>query len=357
MTKNEKMKRSTTKTSLFKVAKNTGIFFLLLLFSNFLSAQETTMEKIQKDAPSNWGKWGPEDKIGALNYLDDAQTLRGMKAVKTGKRFTLQLPMTHGVGPVFPGRLPVEHFMSQDESTFASGKKDPLAGGMKYSDDVVYMYLQGTSHVDALGHAWYGNQIYGGKSANNTIDGHSFVGVGELAKKGITGRGILLDVGVALGDSKGRLAPNTCITLEDLKAVAKKQGVTIEKRDILVIRTGSMGRFYDEEDKKNWNALTEPGLCYSKELVQWIYDMEIPVIASDNLAIEKSVQEIDGETAVIPLHGALIRDLGVVLTEIYWLEDLSEDCKKDKKYTFFFTAAPLKMEKGSGSPVNPIVIK
>lgn len=353
----ERMKSTNPKTSLFKVATNMGLFFMLMLFSTFLSAQETTMEKIQKDAPSNWGKWGSEDKIGALNYLDDAQTLRGIEAVKTGKRFTLQLPMTHGVGPVFPGRLPVEHFMSQDESTFASGKKDPLAGGMKYSDDVVYMYLQGTSHVDALGHAWYGNQIYGGKSANNTVDGHSFVGVGELAKKGITGRGILIDVGVALGDAKGRLAPNTCITLDDIKAVAKKQGVTIEKRDILVIRTGSMGRFYDEDDKQNWSALTEPGLCYSKELVQWIHDMEIPVIASDNLAVEKSFQEIAGEPAVIPLHGALIRDLGVVLTEIYWLEDLSEDCKNDNKYTFLFTAAPLKMEKGSGSPVNPIVIK
>ena len=336
MKKNQKMKLSKIKTSLFKATTHTGVLLLLLFFSASLSAQQTTMDKIQKDAPSNWGKWGPEDKIGGLNYLDDAQTLRGIQEVKTGKRFTLQLPMTHGVGPVFPGRLPVEHFMSQDESTFASGKKDILPGGMKYSDDVVYMYLQGTSHVDALGHAWYGNQIYGGKSANNTVDGHSFVGVGELAEKGITGRGILIDVGVALGDANGRLAPNTCITLDDIKAVAKKQGVTIEKRDILVIRTGSMGRFYDEEDHKNWEASTEPGLCYSKELVQWIADMEIPVIASDNLAVEKSFQEIDGEQAVIPLH---------------------EDCKKDKKYTFFFSAAPLKMKKGSGSPVNPIVIK
>ncbi len=357
MKKHKKMKQATTKTLLFKGATNIGVFLLLLLFCTAMSAQKTKIAEILKDAPSNWGKWGPEDKVGTLNYLDDAQTLRGIKAVKTGKRFTLQLPMTHGVGPVFPGRIPVEHFMSQDESTYTSGKKEPLAGGMKYSDDVVYMYLQGTSHVDALGHAWYGNQVYGGKSANNTVDGHSFVDIGQLGNKGIAGRGVLLDVGVALGDSKGRLAPNTCITLDDLKAVAKKQGVTIKKRDILLIRTGSMGRFYDEDDKKNWNALTEPGLCYSKELVQWIHDMEIPVIASDNLAVERAAQEINGETVVIPLHGALIRDLGVVLTEILWLEDLSEDSKKDKKYTFLFTAAPLKMEKGSGSPVNPIVIK
>ena len=89
MKKNERMKRSTTKNSWFKVATNTGLFLLLLLFSNSLSAQETTMEKIQKDAPSKWGKWCSEDRIRALNYLDDAQTLRGIKEVETGKRFTL----------------------------------------------------------------------------------------------------------------------------------------------------------------------------------------------------------------------------------------------------------------------------
>ena len=85
--------------------------------------------------------------------------------------------------------------------------------------------------------------------------------------------------------------------------------------------------------------------------------MEIPVIAADNLAIERANQVIDGDNYVIPLHGALIRDLGIVLSEIYWLDDLAESSAKDGRYSFFFNAAPLKMKGGSGSPVNPIVIK
>jgi kynurenine formamidase len=60
---------------------------------------------------------------------------------------------------------------------------------------------------------------------------------------------------------------------------------------------------------------------------------------------------------VIPLHGALIRDLGVVLTELYWLDDLADDSAEDGQYSFFFTAAPMKMKGGSGSPVNPMIIK
>ena len=27
------------------------------------------------DTPSNWGKWGPDDELGCLNYLDAGQVL------------------------------------------------------------------------------------------------------------------------------------------------------------------------------------------------------------------------------------------------------------------------------------------
>jgi kynurenine formamidase len=322
-----------------------------------IAAEKTEIEKLLADTPTNWGKWGKDDQIGALNYLGENEVKRGVKAIQSGKRFTLQLPMIHGVGPVFPGRIPVQHFMSQDESVYSANKQQPASGGMKYSDDAVFMYLQGTTHIDALGHAWYSDQLYNGKSSDTTVHGHDFVDIAQLGDVGIAGRGVLVDVGRFRGDSNHRLAPGNCVTLDDIKSTAKKQKLEIKKRDILMIRTGSMGRFYDEADKQNWNALTEPGLCYSSALVKWIDDMEIPVIAADNLAVELAAQEINGSTMVIPLHGALIRDLGLVLTELYWLDDLADDSAEDGQYSFFFTAAPLKMKGGSGSPVNPMVIK
>lgn len=320
-------------------------------------AADSSMSQLQADAPNNWGKWGDGDEVGALNYLDDAQVIRGSKAVKTGETFTLQIPMIHGKGPVFPGRIPTMHYMAQDEGIYASGKSDALAGGVKFSDDVAFMYLQGTTHVDALAHAWYGDEVYGGVSANSTIHGHTQADVAALGEHGIVGRGVLLDVGRHKGGEGKRLAPNACVTLDDLKATASAQKVKIEKRDILVLRTGSIPRFYEEEPDAAWDAMTEPGLCYSKALVEWIDEMEIPAIAADNLAVEKVVQQIDGETFVIPLHGALMRDLGVVLTEIHWLEALANDSAEDGQYSFLFVAAPLKMEQGTGAPVNPVVVK
>jgi len=343
--------------SLITKVFNIAITTTLLASTGFALAEPSPIEKLQKDMPKNWSKWGENSQIGALNYLDKEQVIRGIKAVKTGDTFTLQLPITHGVGPVFPGRIPAMHYMTQDQSMYSTGKLDELAGGVKYSDDAVFMYLQGTTHMDALGHAWYGDKVFGGVSADSTVHGHDHVDVAALGEHGVVGRGVLLDVGRLKGGSSGRLPVSSCITLEDLKTTAIAQNVKIEKRDILLIRTGSVGRFYSDTPDAEWTATTEPGLCYSKELVKWIDSMEIPVIAADNLAVELVPQKINGQDYGIPLHGALIRDLGVVLSELYWLDDLADDSAKDGQYTFMFTAAPLKMKRGSGSPINPIVIK
>ncbi len=323
---------------------------------------DSMMARLQQDAPRNWGKWGDGDQIGALNYLDEAQARRAAAAVRSGRRFMLQVPMTHGDGPVFPGRIPTQHFMASDESAYSSLKIEPMPGGMKASDDVVFMFLQGTTHVDALAHAWYGDQVYGGVSADSTIHGHTHADIGALADHGIVGRGVLLDVGRHLGSEGsegegGRLPPDTCVHLADIQATAEAQNVTLEKRDILILRTGSIARFYEEAPDHAWNAMNEPGLCYSMELLDWLHEMEIPAITADNIAVERVAQDIEGETFIIPLHGALMRDLGIILTEIAWLEDLAADSAADGQYTFMYIAAPLKMEGGTGSPVNPVAIK
>lgn len=342
-----------------RTSRTLGAITALLMVGAALSGTanaDTLIERLQQEAPSNWGKWGDDDQIGALNYLDEAQAKRGAAAVRSGRRFMLQVPMTHGDGPVFPGRTPTQHFMVGDESSYSSRKSEPMPGGMKGSDDVVFMYLQGTTHVDALAHAWYGNQVYGGVSADSTVHGHTHADISALGERGIVGRGVLLDVGRHLGEGD-RLAPDTCIHLADLKATAEAQGVALEKRDILLLRTGSVARFYDEEPDHAWNAMNEPGLCYSLELLNWLHEMEIPALAADNIAVERVMQEIEGEVAAIPLHGALMRDLGIVITEIAWLEDLADDSAADGQYTFLYVAAPLKMEGGTGSPVNPVAIK
>jgi kynurenine formamidase len=52
-----------------------------------------------------------------------------------------------------------------------------------------------------------------------------------------------------------------------------------------------------------------------------------------------------------------MRNLGVALTEIADLEELAADCAEDGRYAFLYVAAPLKVAKAAGTPVNPVVIK
>lgn len=83
--------------------------------------------------------------------------------------------------------------------------------------------------------------------------------------------------------------------------------------------------------------------------------MEIPNLVTDTMANEVTVDPVSG--VELPLHNALMRNLGVALTEIAQLDLLAEDCANDGQWTFLYAAAPLKIVGGSGAPVNPIVIK
>ncbi|MFF9561482.1 cyclase family protein, partial [Streptomyces albus] len=88
---------------------------------------------------------------------------------------------------------------------------------------------------------------------------------------------------------------------------------------------------------------------------QWFQDMEIPNLVTDTIANEVTTDPENGVALV--LHNALMRNLGVVFTEICDLEKLAADCASDGQYTFLYVAAPLKVAKASGSPVNPVAIK
>ena len=94
---------------------------------------------------------------------------------------------------------------------------------------------------------------------------------------------------------------------------------------------------------------------YSPELVQWFQDMEIPNLVTDTIANEVTFDPNNGVALV--LHNALMRNLGVTLTEIADLEKLAADCADDGVYEFFFTGPPLVITGGTGSPINPLAIK
>jgi hypothetical protein len=122
-----------------------------------------------------------------------------------------------------------------------------------------------------------------------------------------------------------------------------------------MIRTGWIGSYYTTPDDVFYKDFLEPGLTYSPELLAWFQEMEIPNLSTDTIANEVTIDPVTG--AALTLHVALMRNLGITLSEIVALDKLADDCAEDGQWDFLYSAGPLKIWNGTGAPVNPVVIK
>ncbi len=309
---------------------------------------------ILSSSPSNLGKWGAGDEVGSLNYLGKEEVLGGVALVRQGKVFTLQTPMGHPHGdPMAPSRQPGQRLQYLDQGSWSGGHAPDIPGGGRYADDYLTMFLQASTQYDALGHVWYDDEIYNGYDANTTIGGLTKASILPIAERGIVGRAVLIDMPRFRG--KKYLDRDESFDHHDIEAAAAAQGVVLKKRDILIIRTGWVEFFYTIENRDFYDDFREPGLVYSPELIQWFQNMEIPNLVTDTIGNEVSYDPNNG--AEMLLHCALMRNLGIAFTEIASLGDLAADCAEDGQYEFLYVAGPIKIYYGTGSPVNPVVIK
>jgi len=336
-------------------AKN-WIFILISVSFCLFSIPAWGDDSERADKINNWGKWGPDDEIGSLNYITPDKIVAASKLIKKGKVFTLQVPLTQDWNePLWPGRTPSIRFNVYDASSYYVGRK--LApGGYKSAADWIALSTHGTTHSDSLAHTWHGDKVWNGYDEKVTIWGITKAGILKPAEHGMVGRGVLLDIARFKGVEY--LKSGEPITLDDFKRCAEKQGVMFQTGDILIYRTGWVPALRKYPDLKKAPVFNEPGIQYSLEFLQWFKDNGISIIASDTIACEQTISTSPEEKgSLIPFHKYIHRNLGIYFHEIYWLEDLAADCARDGVYEFFYVASPLKIKDGSGSPINPIAIK
>ncbi len=335
--------------------KNHLPLFILLLnaLPTMLVAEQSPAQYPHQEI-NNWGKWGSEDQKGAANYITPDVIIEASKLIKKGKTFSLAIPLDKN-GPVWPGRLAPHHTMDITGADYATGiNTEPILGKMQYADDYLYMPLQGSTQWDALSHAWYGNQLYNGYPEkaimSGAFGGATMLGI-ENVKESLVGRGVLIDI---LSYKGGTMPQGYGITRADIEGALKKQGTEIKKGDMVILRTGVVPEWYNNPSARSDYFNPQTGIV--KDVVGWIKENEISAIAADNIGVERTPNEIDPKT-VSPLHGNILRDLGVYIGEIWWLEELSKDCAVDGVYEFFLAAQPLNIPGAVGSPINPIAIK
>ena len=266
--------------------------------------------------------------------------------MRRGEVFSLGL--TFGVdGPQIGqgGRVNPLHLMSAVGAGYG-----PDPEGFRYNDDVVVMPLQCATQWDSLAHVYYGGQLYNGFPATTTTAaGASRNGIDKFGP-GLVSRGVLLDVARAAGEK--RLAPGRVITPADLEAAERAQKVKVESGDVLLVRTGHMTVFTVDGDRVGYMRQM-PGLGLA--CPEWLHARQVAAVATDTNAVEVIPFEDPG--APLPVHMLCIRDMGLTLGEMFYLEDLADDCARDGVWEFLFSAPPLKVTGAVGSPLNPLAVK
>jgi kynurenine formamidase len=295
---------------------------------------------------SNWGRWGADDERGTVNFITPAKLRQAAACIRRGAVFSLALPLG-AEGPQFgqAGRVNPVHLMTATNSPMSA---DP--DGIRYADDVIMMPLQCATQWDSLAHVHYGGQLYNGHAAATvTANGAERNGI-DKQRAGIVSRGVLLDAARAKGVE--RLGLGEVITPADLEAAERRQGVRVETGDVLLVRTGHMQVFTRDGDRVTYMKQM-PGL--GTACIEWLHAREVAAVATDTNMVE--VYPLEDPAVMLPLHTVGIRDMGLTLGEMFDLEALAADCAADGVWECFFTAAPLPVTGGVGSPINPLAIK
>ena len=314
---------------------------LLLCHAETVDAQSRTDVSAETFAEwmselSNWGRWGQHDELGTVNLITAKKRVSAAQLVKTGISVSLARDLDksaslHNVSPL------------RHEMNFTG--LEP--GGGQFSGDSYWIRYHGLahSHLDALGHVFYNGKMYNGFAQGLVTDaGAQKLSINTLAH-GIFSRGVLIDVPWTKGVPY--LEPGTAILEEDLDAWEAKSGVRLSPGDVVLIRTGRWARL---EDKGPW-AVGEALAGVHASAVKWLRNRDVAVVGTD-AGVDVIPSGVEGQP--FPVHRLLIVAMGTPVFDNLDLEQLSEEAIRQKRWDFLLTVAPLRVQGGTGSPLNPI---
>ncbi|WNG21580.1 cyclase family protein [Cystobacter fuscus] len=285
----------------------------------------------------NWQRWGPQDQLGAVNLISPAKRKQAAQLIREGVSVSVAHPLeTQKSADV---THPLAHQM------IATGE----SADSSYSMDSLTIAYHGFAHthLDALCHVFNEGKTFNGYDQKLVTAS----GCGTLAvsayKDGIVTRGVLIDLPALRGVAW--LEPDTAIQASDLEAWEKKTKVRVSSGDAVIVRTGRWAR---RAAKGPWDVSAQSaGLDVST--ADWFKKRGVALVATD-VGLDVLPPRVEGVT--FPVHRMLINSLGIAVIDDADPEALSKAAAARKRHDFFFSVAPLNVEGGTGSPVNPIAI-
>ena len=289
----------------------------------------------------NWGRWGKDDQLGAINLITPAKRASAARLVRTGRSVSMSRPFPKEPGP--NNALPAQHYMR----TLARGK-----GGFAADYYGIFYHGIASTHLDALCHTWDEEAMWNGRDPKKeiTFDGATFGAVEHWAE-GLITRAVFLDVPRHRGvPSVTHDRPVHGWELED---IVRARGLTLEPGDAICVYSGREAWQAANGDKPYGRPfalgpMERPGLHVS--CLEFLRDHDVSVLVWDMLDHLPIGYDIPWA-----VHAALFA-YGVALVDNALLEPLSRACVEEKRDEFMLIVAPLVVVGGTGSPANPLAV-
>ncbi len=272
----------------------------------------------------NWGRWGDDDQVGAINLITAEKRAAAAGLVRNGRTVSLSR--------VFE---PPQHFMT----------KSSLGGNGGYVMDYLGFIYHGSTvtHIDALCHIWDEDGMWQGRDPDVeiTTQGAHFADITHW-NRGVITKGVLIDVPRHRGEP--HVTADRPVRGDEIEAIAAAQGVTVEPGDALLVHSGWESYTQSGDDGSGGR----PGLHPS--CAEFIRDHDVALLGWDLMDARMGAADLPW-----PVHGVLF-NFGVALLDNARLEPIAAACAEEGRHEFMFMLLPLNVARGTGSPANPIAM-
>ena len=304
---------------------------LQLGFGESLPSRDVTPDDLErwKMELSNWGRWGADDELGALNLITAASRRAAAGLIREGHPVSMALEMD-----------PVEAV----DNAIPFVQEFYRVGGDEWT---IHFHGAGITHVDSLAHIFDDGVAYNGYAPPDEVmlsTGPERGGV-DVMRTGVMTRGILMDIPRLKGVEY--LEPGTRIFPADLEAWEAQAGVRVASGDALFIR---IGRWARRAEVGPWSVHQEvAGLDPS--CIPWLRERDVALLGSES---SMDVAPPPGDLGRLVLHNFALVHLGVHVLDNMDLTAVSEAAAERNRWEFAVTFSPLIVRGGTGAAVNPI---
>lgn len=281
-------------------------------------------------------KWGAGDQRGAANHMKPETVLRATRLIRTGQVFEL-------------GRRLEMSMPLQSTRTFEMHTKrtSPPAGTNRRgsNEEIVLAEIgQVGTQFDGFAHQTYGDSLYNCFTVDEVATRNGFTKLGMENVGALMTRGVLIDVAALKGVAT--LSDTYEITVADLQAALKRQQLTLQPGDAVILHTG-WGLLWGKENQRYMTA--NPGI--STAAAEWLVKQDPMLVGADTAPI--NVTPNPDPQISNPVHQIMLVFYGIHLLENMRLDELAAQ----RAYEFALIVQPLKLVGATGSTVAPIAVR